>query len=62
MKESIMVKTKEEIEDIRTELNRYMEYPDIFKEEIEETSKVLDILINKYMRMQNNVFQESVIK
>lgn len=62
MKESIMVKTKEEIEDIRTELNRYMEYPDIFKEEIEETSKVLDVLINKYMRMQNNVLQESIIK
>lgn len=62
MNESIVLKKKEEIEDIRSELNRYMEYPDIFKEEIEETSKILDELINNYMRMQQNSFQRKVVR
>jgi len=42
-------KIKEEIESLREEINRYIQYPDIFKEELVETSQKIDILINEYL-------------
>lgn len=40
---------KKEIELLREEVNTYIEYPEIFKEELIESSNKIDILINKYM-------------
>ncbi|CCL74012.1 Conserved hypothetical protein [Clostridioides difficile E28] len=40
---------KNEIEAVREEINTYIEYPEIFQEELVESSKKIDILINKYM-------------
>ncbi len=44
---------KKEIEALRDEINTYIEYPEIFKEEIVDTSNKIDILINKYMNFSN---------
>lgn len=44
---------KKEIEALRDEINTYIEYPEIFKEEIVDTSNKIDILINKYMDLSN---------
>ncbi|CEI71684.1 MULTISPECIES: aspartyl-phosphate phosphatase Spo0E family protein [Romboutsia] len=44
---------KKEIEALRDEINTYIEYPEIFKEEIVDTSNKIDILINKYMNLSN---------
>ncbi|WP_199533602.1 aspartyl-phosphate phosphatase Spo0E family protein [Romboutsia maritimum] len=40
---------KKEIEALREEINTYIEYPEIFKEELVNTSNKIDILINKYI-------------
>ncbi|HBG0292606.1 TPA: aspartyl-phosphate phosphatase Spo0E family protein [Clostridioides difficile] len=40
---------KNEIEAVREEINTYIEYPEIFQEELVESSEKIDILINKYM-------------
>lgn len=40
---------KKEIEELRQEINTYIQYPEIFKEELVEASQKIDILINKYM-------------
>lgn len=40
---------KKEIESLREEINTYIEYPEIFKEELVDTSNKIDILINKYI-------------
>ncbi|MEG2353623.1 MAG: aspartyl-phosphate phosphatase Spo0E family protein [Clostridium sp.] len=40
---------KTEIEELRQEINTYIQYPEIFKEELIESSKKIDILINKYI-------------
>jgi len=42
---------KKEIELLREEINTYMEYPEIFKDELIETSSKIDELINKYMNL-----------
>ncbi|RDY26592.1 aspartyl-phosphate phosphatase Spo0E family protein [Romboutsia weinsteinii] len=42
-------KLKKEIETLRDEINTYIEYPEIFKEELVESSSRIDILINKYI-------------
>lgn len=44
---------KREIEILREEINTYMEYPEIFKEEIVDTSGKIDKLINEYMDLNN---------
>ncbi len=44
---------KKDIEELREEINRYIEYPDIFKEEIQSTSQKIDICINEYLKLQN---------
>lgn len=40
---------KQEIEVLRDEINTYIEYPEIFKDELVETSSKIDELINKYI-------------
>lgn len=44
---------KKEIEILREEINTYIEYPEIFKEELIETSNKIDTLINKYIMLSN---------
>lgn len=40
---------KKEIEEVRDQINTYIEYPEIFKEELRESSHKIDVLINKYI-------------
>ena len=40
---------KKEIEEVREQINTYIQYPDIFRDELEEASKQINILINKYI-------------
>ncbi|MGL5714793.1 MAG: aspartyl-phosphate phosphatase Spo0E family protein [Paraclostridium sp.] len=42
---------KQEIEVLREEINTYIEYPDIFKEELVSTSQKIDNAINKYIKL-----------
>lgn len=42
---------KKEIEALREEINTYIEYPDIFKEELVSTSQKIDEAINKYIQL-----------
>ena len=40
-----------EIEEVREQINTYIQYPEIFEEELTEASKQIDILINKYIHL-----------
>lgn len=42
---------KKEIEVLREEINTYIEYPDIFKDELVSTSNKIDEAINKYIKL-----------
>lgn len=42
---------KKEIELLRDEINTYIEYPDIFKDELVEASNRIDTLINNYINL-----------
>lgn len=44
---------KQEIDALREQMHAYMEYPEIFRDEILESSSKIDILINKYMVLTN---------
>ncbi|HJG96545.1 MAG TPA: aspartyl-phosphate phosphatase Spo0E family protein [Romboutsia timonensis] len=44
---------KQEIDLLREQMYAYMEYPEIFKDELLETSNKIDILINKYITLSN---------
>jgi hypothetical protein len=44
---------KNEIEVLREEINTYIEYPEIFKEELVGSSNKIDILINKYISLSS---------
>ncbi|MCR8746150.1 aspartyl-phosphate phosphatase Spo0E family protein [Romboutsia lituseburensis] len=44
---------KKEIEVLRDEINTYIEYPEIFKEELVDSSNKIDLLINKYMSLSS---------
>ena len=44
---------KKEIEVLREEINTYIEYPDIFKEELVDSSNKIDVLINKYISLSS---------
>lgn len=46
-----LVLLKKEIEVLREEINTYIEYPDIFKEELVSTSNKIDEAINKYIKL-----------
>ncbi len=45
---------KQQIELAREEINTYIEYPEIFKEELATSSKKIDMLINKYIKLLND--------
>ena len=40
---------KKEIEQVRDQINTYIEYPDIFRDELIESSQKIDVLINEYI-------------
>ena len=40
---------KKEIEEVREQINTYIQYPEIFEDELTEASKLIDFLINKYI-------------
>ena len=40
---------KQEIDALREQIHAYMEYPEIFRDELLESSSKIDMLINKYM-------------
>ena len=40
---------KGEIDALREQMHAYMEYPEIFKDELLESSNKIDMLINKYI-------------
>ena len=42
---------KQEIDALREQIYAYMEYPEIFRDELLESSSKIDILINKYMAL-----------
>ena len=42
---------KKEIEHLRDLINTYIEYPEIFKEELVESSEKIDLLINEYIKL-----------
>lgn len=44
---------KKEINALREQIHAYMEYPDIFKDELVASSNEIDILINKYIALTN---------
>lgn len=44
---------KKEIDALREQIHAYMEYPDIFKDELVASSNEIDILINKYIALTN---------
>ncbi len=44
---------KKEIDALREQIYAYMEYPEIFKDELLESSNKIDILINKYIVLRN---------
>ena len=41
---------KKEIEEVRELINTYIEYPEIFKDELIESSQKIDMLINEYIK------------
>lgn len=43
---------KKEIEDARELINTYIEYPEIFQEELVESSHKIDVLINEYIKLK----------
>lgn len=51
MTKNELVLLKKEIEALREEINTYIEYPDIFKDELVNTSNKIDQAINKYIQL-----------
>ena len=45
---------KKEIEEVRELINTYIEYPEIFKDELIESSEKIDMLINEYIKQACN--------
>lgn len=41
---------KKDIEEVREQINTYIEYPEIFKDELVESSQRIDMLINEYIK------------
>lgn len=50
MEKSELEGLKKEIEDVRELINTYIEYPEIFKDELVESSQKIDTLINEYIK------------
>jgi len=53
MENNKLEELRSEIESVRDEINTYIEYPEIFSEELVESSKKIDLLINKYMSLSS---------
>ncbi|GAA0705690.1 aspartyl-phosphate phosphatase Spo0E family protein [Paraclostridium ghonii] len=51
MTKNELVLLKKEIEALREEINTYIEYPDIFKDELVNASNKIDQAINKYIQL-----------
>ena len=45
---------KKEIEEVRELINTYIEYPEIFKDELVESSNRIDMLINEILNSSNS--------
>lgn len=45
---------KKEIEEVRDSINTYIEYPEIFKDELAESSQKIDTLINEYIKSKSD--------
>lgn len=54
MDKSELEALKKEIEEVRELINTYIEYPEIFKEELVESSQKIDMLINEYIKQAGN--------
>lgn len=50
MDKSELEALKKEIEEVRELINTYIEYPEIFRDELVESSKKIDMLINEYIK------------
>lgn len=50
MDKSELEALKKEIEEVRELINTYIEYPEIFKDELIESSQKIDMLINEYIK------------
>ena len=51
MEKSELEGLKKEIEEFRELINAYIEYPEIFKDELIESSHKIDTLINVYIKL-----------
>lgn len=51
MTKNELILLKKEIEALREEINTYIEYPDIFKDELVSASNKIDQAINKYIQL-----------
>lgn len=45
---------KKEIEEVRELINTYIQYPEIFRDELDESSKKIDLLINEYIKQASD--------
>lgn len=45
---------KKEIEEVRELINAYIEYPEIFKDELVESSQKINMLINEYIKQESD--------
>ena len=50
MEKSELEALKKEIEEVRQLINTYIEYPEIFKDELADSSVKIDMLINEYIK------------
>ena len=53
MEKSELEALKKEIEEVRQLINTYIEYPEIFKDELADSSVKIDMLINEYIKFIN---------
>ena len=51
MEKSELKTIKKEIEEVRQLINTYIEYPEIFKDELADSSVKIDMLINEYIKL-----------
>ena len=54
MDKSELEALKKEIEEVRELRNTYIEYPEIFRDELVESSKKIDMLINEYIKQASD--------
>ena len=54
MDKSELEALKKEIEEVRELINTYIEYPEIFRDELVESSQKIDMLINEYIKQASD--------